>query len=335
MTAPSLDKNYELWINDKCPTDLDEVIGNSFFIKTIKKCIENNKLPNLLLTGGQGVGKKMIAKLIAKKYGGDVKVIDATINKSKDIVVVNIKNTDPSECINITSFAKAKNRIEFGCKKKIIIITNFDEMTSEAQNALRSILETYSSTTRFIITSNNVNNIIEPLQSRFNTFIIKKLSNKNINKLISNISPKLSSDISDLIIMISDGDIKQIINYMQLISCYDDITISDFIKIFKIPSIHIIKKLIKELFSNKNPYETMKLVNILLNKYDPHLLCLIVSKTLITYYEQDKYGINLNAIYISNKLSIKGLHPIVHFITLINKLIINSIYDKDQIKMFK
>ena len=45
-------------------------------------------MPNLLLYGSAGVGKKLIAKLIAKKYGGETKCIDATIHKGKDIVVI-------------------------------------------------------------------------------------------------------------------------------------------------------------------------------------------------------------------------------------------------------
>ena len=192
-------------------------------------------MPNIILKGPQGSGKKTMAKLIAKKYGGDTKIIDATIHKSKDVVVINHANKDSTDCINILTYAKSKNRPEFIDKKKVIIITNFEEMTVEAQNALRSIIETYSVSTRFILTCNDLNEIIEPIQSRFNIFEIRPLSTKNMRKILSNILGDImitiDEDIIEMIILISDGDIKKAINYLQVIAHYPSPTIGIFNKI--------------------------------------------------------------------------------------------------------
>jgi DNA polymerase III delta prime subunit len=304
------DKIYELWINDKRPTDLDDIIGNTFFIKTIKNCIKHGRMPNLLLSGPEGIGKKMIAKLIAKKYGGDFKVIDATLNKSKDIVVVNMKNKTAYDSINITTFAQAKNKVEFGDKLKVIIITSFDEMTIEAQNALRSIIETYSKTTRFIITTTKIDDIIQPLQSRFNTFIIKKLSDKKIKQIVSKIMP---CELLDLILLITEGDIRQVLNYLQLMD--GNISISAF----NIPDIIIVTSLIHEIYINKDSLEAFKILKHLIDNYDPQMIILVFNKLLI------KLCYNIEDIYYATKLVLKRLEPRVHFITLINKLIINNI----------
>ena len=325
MSSNIINKNYELWINDKSPIDLDDVIGNSFFIKTIKNCISKEKMPNLLLHGSEGTGKKMIAKLIAKKYGGDYKIISATINKSKDIVVINLKNKESFDCINITAFAQAKNKAIYGDKMKIIIITNFDEMTLEAQNALRSIIETYSYNTRFIITTTKIDDIISPLRSRFNTFLIKKLSNKKLNSIISRIiTDIIPQELIDLIVLLSDGDIRQIFNYLQLMSnagsLSKDSIIDIFNSIFKLPNIIIIKQLINEIYIIKNAPESIKIMNSLLKNYDAQItLNLFIKIMLLSPCVKSK------DIFYTVKLVLKRLTPRVHFITLINKLIINNI----------
>jgi|LakMenEpi03Aug12_release.lakeMendotaPanAssembly.Ray.scaffolds.fasta_scaffold107704_3 replication factor C subunit 3/5 len=315
-----LDKTFELWINDKCPTDLDDVIGNSFFIKTIKNYIRHNRMPNLLLYGPEGTGKKMIAKLIAKKYNGDYKIISATINKSKDVVVVNMKSKDTFDCINITAFAQARNKIEFGDKMKIIIITNFDEMTLEAQNALRSIIETYAHSVRFIITTTNIENVIAPLQSRFNTFIIKRLSDKNINRIIKNLVD-LPQVLIDTICTLSDGDIRQIFNYIQLLSgCTKESATSMFNSIFKLPEMSLLETLLDSIYIDKNAHKCMEIASMLrLKDYNAQLTLTLFNKMLVLR------NVSITDIYYSSKLILKCMDPRVHFITLINKLIINNI----------
>lgn len=313
-------KRHDLWTLDKVPKDLSEVIGNKIFIDSITTCISKNKMPNLLLYGSAGVGKKLIAKLIAKKYGGETKCIDATIHKGKDIVVINTADKESSDCINITTFAKAKCKAEFDFKKKVIIITNFDEMTKEAQNALRSIIEKYMNTTRFILTSNDLNGIIEPLQSRFNIFCIKALSIKNIKAVINTVIIKpLCPKVINFLIMITEGDIKQIINYIQAISYHDNMTVETFTTIFKMPNIVVIKELIKDIVIN---YRYDKEVLFL---YDPQSIKFMFTRLIIKYYDKKKYNINYDFISIVIKSNLKICHTekeiIISIITLFNKLI--------------
>lgn len=126
-------------------------------------------MPNILLSGPHGTGKRCMAELFAKEYLGKhysygCLRIDGSINRSKDVISNTNKDTKKSstdlvgirgQSTNIMTFAKTRHFLD-GCKK-VVIIYCFDRMTPEAQNAMRRIMENYSATTRFILISNEIN----------------------------------------------------------------------------------------------------------------------------------------------------------------------------------
>ena len=225
-----------IWIHDKKPNCLKDMVGNADACQLLNRYIETGHIPNILFTGDHGVGKRTLANIFAKSYlNEDLSrgrlLIDGAINRGKDIVSDNIQEF-------------ARRRVTMGDKKKLILITNFDSMTHEAQNALRRIMELESSV-RFILTANDTSDIIEALQSRCTILLIKGLDYDESRILIRKIST-VPDDIANVISLMCDGDIKRIINYCQTISIMTPMSLDTFYKIFNIPPIsHVEQMLVK------------------------------------------------------------------------------------------
>lgn len=133
------------------------------------------------------------------------------MNASNDRGIDTVRN-------KIKMFAQKKVTLEKG-KHKIIILDEADSMTDGAQQALRRIMEIYSSTTRFCLACNNSEKIIEPIQSRCAILRYSKLSDKQILKRLMELTEleKLSytDDGLEAIIFTAQGDMRQAINNLQ------------------------------------------------------------------------------------------------------------------------
>ena len=248
-----------IWTTDYAPSSLSEVIGNVEIRKVLAQFIESEQIPNVLLTGNHGTCKRTFARLMAQGYLGDEYTkgclpIDGAINRGKDVIACNnskkINEKTAMSTQNVLSFARTivtlKNK-----RKKVVIIYNFEDMTSEAQNALRRIIETFESTTRFILICNKLDNIIEAIQSRCVPLTTNVLSNSETNTLITSLRernnlPPLDNDIIKIIAMLSSGDMKKIINYTQTISVLDNVDIETFHRIFNVPPIKVLEQLLQE-----------------------------------------------------------------------------------------
>ncbi len=146
-----------LWVEAFRPDTLDGYIGNEHIIEKVRIFISNGDVPHLLFYGTAGTGKTTLAKIIAGSVDADIMYINASDENSVDAVRDKIKR-----------YAST-----VGFKRwKIIILDEADYLTPNAQAALRNLMETYSKTTRFILTCNYVEKIIDPIQSRCQTFAI-------------------------------------------------------------------------------------------------------------------------------------------------------------------
>ena len=194
-----------LWVEKYRPNTLDDYIGNPTLKKTFQTYLDTNDVPHLLLHGNAGGGKTTLAKIIANKIAdGNYMYINASDENSVDTVRDKIKQ-----------FASS---VGFG-GLKIIILDEADFTTPNFQAALRNVMETFSKNTRFILTCNYVDKIIEPIQSRCQAFNIVPPSKTDVAIMMAEILKKeeITYNNKDLATVINKSfpDVRKVINTLQ------------------------------------------------------------------------------------------------------------------------
>ena len=201
-----MEKNlsHTLWVEKYRPNNLDTYIGNEHLKDKVSVYLESGDLPHLLLFGKAGTGKTTLAKILVNNIDCDYLYINASDENNVDTVRNKVKN-----------FASTMGFKDY----KIIILDECDYITPNAQAALRNLMETFSKHCRFILTCNFVERIIDPIQSRCQSFQIIPPSKKEVAKHIHNILLKenVMSDMKDLKVLIDSGypDIRRVINAAQ------------------------------------------------------------------------------------------------------------------------
>lgn len=148
-----------LWVEKFRPRTVDDCILPDSLKTEIKKFIETDQIPHFLFSGRAGVGKTSIGKAIADELGADLLYINASNETGIDV----IRN-------KVVQFASTSS---FEGNLKIVLLDEADRISANGQDALKATMEEFSKTTRFILTSNNKNRLIEPLQSRCTAFEFK------------------------------------------------------------------------------------------------------------------------------------------------------------------
>jgi len=198
------DIKHSLWVEKYRPTTLDTYIGNEHLKSKVKVYLESGDLPHLLLFGKAGTGKTTLAKLLVNNINCDYLYINASDENSVDVVREKVKN-----------FASTMGFAEM----KVIILDECDYITPNAQAALRNLMETFSKHCRFILTCNFVERIIDPIQSRCQSFQIIPPDRKQVAVHMSNIlqSENVTSDNKDIVTLVNGGypDIRRVINSAQ------------------------------------------------------------------------------------------------------------------------
>ncbi len=197
-------EHHGIWNEKYRPTSLDSYIGNEHLKSKVKIFIETNDPPHLLFYGRSGTGKTTLSKIIANSIECDYLYINASDENSVDVVRDKIKG-----------FAST-----LGFKAlKVIILDECDYITPNAQAALRNLMETFSRHCRFILTCNYVERIIDPIQSRCQSFQIVPPSKKEVaihlSDILKNENVKFEVDDIATIINGSYPDIRKVINTSQ------------------------------------------------------------------------------------------------------------------------
>ena len=194
-----------LWAEKYRPKSIDDYVGDQVFVDQIKKWIESSDIPHLLLHSfSPGTGKTTAAKMIANSIDADVLYINASDENSVDTIRDKIKGFVSS----------------LGFKKwKIVILDESDFLTPNAQAALRNLMETFSKNSRFILTCNYVEKIIQPLVSRCSAYHIQPPDKKSVAKRVTAIlkQESISFSAEDIVAVVNQyyPDQRKIINVVQ------------------------------------------------------------------------------------------------------------------------
>lgn len=198
-------KEHSLWIERFRPLTLDTYVGNDALKERISTYIGKSDIPHLIFTGTAGGGKTTLAKIIVNNTDCDYIYINASDSNGIDTIREKIKG-----------FAEAATFR----KIKIVVLDEADFLTQPAQSALRNLIEENSLNTRFILTCNYIDNLIEPLQSRCEIHKIVAPPKGDICKHIAlNILDKeqINYTLEDLAQFINDNypDIRSTIKNIQ------------------------------------------------------------------------------------------------------------------------
>jgi len=196
--------NDGLYVEKYRPNTLNGYVGNPHVIEKCKIWLEQGEIPHILLYGTAGTGKTTLAKILANSIDSTTMYLNCSDENSVDTVRDKVK-----------SFASTMSFTRW----KVIICDEFDFMTINGQAALRNLMETFSKTTRFVLTCNYVEKIIDPIQSRCQVFGITPPSKKDVAIRVNEIlqAEKVIFKPEDLVSIINAGypDIRRILNSCQ------------------------------------------------------------------------------------------------------------------------
>lgn len=194
---------------DYRPDTIDEVIGQPHIKPKIKEYIREGEVPNLLFAGDPGLGKTTIAIAIAKEMYGDdwqmhFKELNASDERGIDVVRERIKD-----------FAKSG----YTEQKRTIFLDESDNLTNDAQSALRRTMEQLSSNCRFILSANYPGEIIPAIQSRCAVFNFEAVPDEEIVEHLGKIAQSEGMDITrgaaEAIARYAKGDVRKAINNLD------------------------------------------------------------------------------------------------------------------------
>ena len=197
-------EHHGIWNEKYRPTSLDSYIGNEHLKSKVSIFIETNDPPHLLFYGRAGTGKTTLSKIITKSIECEYLYINASDENSVDTVRDKVKGF--ASTLGFQSL-------------KVIILDECDYITPNAQAALRNLMETFSRHCRFILTCNYVERIIDPIQSRCQSFQIVPPSKKEVAIHLSDIltTENVKFEMDDIATIINGAypDIRKVINTSQ------------------------------------------------------------------------------------------------------------------------
>lgn len=236
-------KEHSLLVEKYRSKDLTEYVGNEHIKTQIQKYLDQDDIQNFIFYGPAGTGKTTLAKLIVNNLECDYLYINAS--DERGIETIRDKVTSFSSTI---SFKKIK----------VVILDEADFLTIQAQASLRNTIETFSRTTRFILTCNFIERIIDPLQSRCQTLKIVPPSKKEVAKHIKGILDKEQTkfEIEALVNIVNKHhpDIRKMLNTIQLSTQNNELVVDESILV----SSNYIKQIIEELKQKKTDFRKLR-----------------------------------------------------------------------------
>jgi replication factor C subunit 2/4 len=253
----------EPWIEKYRPKKLDEILGNTRDVENLKRMVEQGSMPNIIISGSSGSGKTSSIMCLCEELLGSYKkeaVLELNASDNRGIDVVRNK---------IRLFAQKKINLPEG-RHKIVILDEADNMTKDAQSALRQIIENYEKNTRFAISCNLSSKIIEQIQSRFVIMRYTRLTDKQVLEKLRQIctieNVPFTKEGLEAILFTSEGDLRNAINNLQAtFNGFSEITDENVYKVCDKPHPTVVQQIIQKTLDEKGLNEATK---ILVNLYN-------------------------------------------------------------------
>ena len=203
--------SFEMWAEKYRPKMLDGMVNQKEIVERLKSFVKSRNVPHCIFAGPPGTGKTTAALCLARDlYGSAYRehVMELNASDARGINVVR-------ETVKTFARIRSIGEIPF----KIMILDEADNMTSDAQQALRRTMERYTGTCRFILIANYSGKIIEPIQSRCAPFRFTYLPREEQDQHLMLIAEKerlrLLDEGLDAIFEVCGGDLRRAINTLQ------------------------------------------------------------------------------------------------------------------------
>ncbi len=229
------------WVEKYRPQTLDDVVGQDHIIQRLKRYINEGSLPNLMFTGPAGVGKTTTALALGKAILGEYwRQNFLELNASDARGIDTVRN-------NIKNFCRLK---AVGSPFRIVFLDEVDNMTKDAQHALRREMEMYTKTASFILSCNYSSKIIDPIQSRCAIFRFAPVKGYHIIKRLETIAKaekiKITPSALESIVYFAEGDMRRAVNILQTSSSIEE---------------EITEENVHEVVSKAKPQDVRKIIN--------------------------------------------------------------------------
>ncbi|MBF4467982.1 MAG: replication factor C small subunit [Methanobrevibacter arboriphilus] len=198
------------WVEKYRPQTLEDVVGQKHIIERLKNYVNEEGMPNLMFTGPAGVGKTTTALALVKSILGEYwrqNFLELNASDARGIETVRT---------NIKNFCRLK---PVGAPFRIIFLDEVDNMTKDAQHALRREMEMYTKTASFILSCNYSSKIIDPIQSRCAIFRFAPIKGQDVADRLEYIANQENLDYEsnsiETIVYFAEGDLRKAINLLQ------------------------------------------------------------------------------------------------------------------------
>ncbi|KZX14104.1 replication factor C small subunit [Methanobrevibacter filiformis] len=198
------------WVEKYRPQKLEDVVGQKHIIERLEKYVNEESMPNLMFTGPAGVGKTTSALALVKSVLGEYwrqNFLELNASDARGIETVRT---------NIKEFCRLK---PVGTPFRIVFLDEVDNMTKDAQHALRREMEMYTKTVSFILSCNYSSKIIDPIQSRTAIFRFTPIKSEDIVNRLEYIAKEENFEYElpaiESIVYFAEGDMRKSINILQ------------------------------------------------------------------------------------------------------------------------
>jgi replication factor C small subunit len=322
MSPVSSDLSNLMWVEKYRPTTLKEIINQRDIVTGLSNFSkEPDEIPHLLFSGPAGVGKTTTALCLAKELLGEPwrrDTLELNASDERGIKMVRERVKEFAAVMKLPTDKDTKKMF------RIIILDEADEMTSEAQTALRRIIEDSSRTTRFIIICNYLSQIIEPIQSRCVVFKFRRLSREDVSDHLRSICNKEGIKFEEkalsTIYDATQGDLRHSINILQAAAGMGYISSSNVISSIGLSGKSRVKEIIKLALAGKFYDARIKLFE-LIQVYG------MSENDFLKYANQEAYDLKLDrpdefaALMAEYDYRlVTGAHPEIQLVSLLAQL---------------